>query len=354
MKKLLSAVLVLVMVFAIIPLGAVTASAETLSGTTGDCTWTYADGVLTISGNGAMADFVDHSFCEDMDCDHIISEWPVYTEKIIIKDGVTNIGDNAFLDFEKLTEVIIPSSVHTIGDKAFSNCRNLYYIYIPNGVAKIGKDCFSFNYKLTDIFVPYTVKSIGEDAFYKCNARKINVYYNGTYIDRQNLAIDEGNDNLLNATWHNTAYETLVKTGKNEWSYVVNGIKRDQTTLVKYSDKWFYVENGIWNKTANLLVAYKGKGFYIKNGKWEKETTLVKHNGGYSYVKGGIWIKATTLVKYKDKWFYVKNGVWKKDKLIFKYNGKKFYIDNGKVQFTYTGKVKVDGMYYNIKNGKVV
>ncbi len=328
MKKLLSAALVLVMMFTLIPLGAVAASAETTSGTTGDCTWTLANGVLTISGNGAMGDY-EYGECPWSDS---ISEIKTLT----IESGVTHIGSYSF-------------------------CRNsgLFYVYFPETVKSIGEYAFMCSWNLASVSLPYSLKRIDALAFSCCDDLD-NVYYYGTKIDREGLIIDDtierGNNNyeIESAVWHYIAHETLVQTGIDEWSYVVNGRTRDHTTLVKYKDKWFYIKNGIWDKTANMLFAYKGKGFYIKNGKWAKETTLVKHNGGYSYVKGGIWTKATTLVKYKDKWFYIKNGVWKKDKLIFKYNGKKFYIDDGKVQFTYTGKVKVDGMYYNVKKGKVV
>ena len=62
MKKILSMILAVVLIFAVLPLGAITASAAT-SGTTGDCTWTLDGTVLTISGNGAM----DNSYFFQLD-----------------------------------------------------------------------------------------------------------------------------------------------------------------------------------------------------------------------------------------------------------------------------------------------
>lgn len=359
MKKVLSMVLVWVMVLTLIPFGVVTASAETASGITGDCTWTLTDGVLTISGNGAMEDYDSLGVLEDCDlgnCNHNLSPWMDYRldiETVIIEEGVTNIGDYAFEEFKRLNNVTVSNSVISVGSGAFANCDNLYHISIPNKVTQIGKEAFSYCNNLTSIILPYTLLNVGEFAFRRCY-RLSDIYYGGNYIDKQNMTIERGNECLLNADWHYTAYETLIKTDKDTWCYYVGGVKRDHTTLVKYKNKWFYVEDGVWDKNANTLVAYKGKGFYVEKGKWTKKTTLVKYSGNYSYVKDGIWTKATTLVKYKDKWFYVKNGVWKKDKLIFKYNGKRFYIEDGKVQFTYSGKVKIDGMYYNIKKGKVI
>ena len=65
MKKFLTVILTLCLVFAVVPMGALgmTASAATVaSGTTGSCTWTLDGTVLTISGNGNMGS--NYSFVE--------------------------------------------------------------------------------------------------------------------------------------------------------------------------------------------------------------------------------------------------------------------------------------------------
>lgn len=149
---------------------------------------------------------------------------------------------------------------------------------------------------------------------------------------------------------------TLTKEADGNWYYYVDGEKTVATTLVKYSGKWFYVKDGVWDKKATTLVKYSGKWFYIENGKWNSEAkTLIKYNGVWFYIKNGKWDNtAKTLVKYSGQWFYVKGGKWAKDTLIFTYNGKQFYVKSGKVDLTFSGKVKLAGESYKIKNGKVV
>ena len=96
--------------------------------------------------------------------------------ELVIPDGVTSIGDGAFLDCTGLTSVTIPSSVTSIGDYAFSWCTGLTSVTIPDGVTSIGHYAFSNCTGLTSITIPSSVTSIGDDyyyvghAFYHCTS----------------------------------------------------------------------------------------------------------------------------------------------------------------------------------------
>ena len=48
-----------------------------------------------------------------------------------IPDGVTEIGDHAFENCEKLSEVTIPASVTAIGELSFWWCKNLTSVIVP-------------------------------------------------------------------------------------------------------------------------------------------------------------------------------------------------------------------------------
>ena len=74
------------------------------------------DGVLTISGKGEMYDYSD-------DNRELWDEYDKYDiERIIIGDGVTTIGEDAFSECSELASVTIPNSVTTIGEDAFVDC----------------------------------------------------------------------------------------------------------------------------------------------------------------------------------------------------------------------------------------
>ena len=89
-------------------------------------------------------------------------------KKVVIKDGMTNIGNNAFDACTSLTSVEIPNSVTSIGIEAFRNCTLLTSVTIPNSVTSIGEAAFCGCYNLNSITIPNSVTNIGNNAFDAC------------------------------------------------------------------------------------------------------------------------------------------------------------------------------------------
>ena len=143
----------------------VTSFASVESGTCGEnVKWTLTkDGTLTISGTGAMTDYV---FSDGAPWRSFRSQ----VKTVVIENGVTSIGNNAFYNCSSLTSVTIPKSVTSIGESAFGDCTSLTSVTIPNSVTSIGKGAFYNCSSLTSVTIPNSVTSIGEDAFYNCTS----------------------------------------------------------------------------------------------------------------------------------------------------------------------------------------
>ena len=109
------------------------------SGTYGEnITWNFdeATGILTFSGSGDMADTPAGEY----------TPWEknfrTEVKHIIINDGITNIGMNAFYTIEKAVDIHIPQSVTVIKDGALKGCESIEELRLPNGLKSIGSGAF--------------------------------------------------------------------------------------------------------------------------------------------------------------------------------------------------------------------
>lgn len=176
--------------------------------------WSLSGGVLTISGTGAMKDWEFYG--------NNVSPWKESKDQItrvVIKSGVTSIGNNAFsscfyltdismpdtvtrigreaiyaclnltsLDISRvktfdagalcnsgLTEVAIPSGITELPGNLLSSCKKLTKVTLPEGITKIGVTVFGECESLASITLPRTVTSIGSYAFDDTAIRTIDI-----------------------------------------------------------------------------------------------------------------------------------------------------------------------------------
>ena len=101
---------------------------------------------------------------------HLYSNDETEITNLIIPQGVTAIGNNAFYNCSSLTSVTIPNSVTDIGESAFRDCNGLTSVTIDNSVISIGEGSFQGCTGLTSLIIPDNVTSIGKSAFSGCSA----------------------------------------------------------------------------------------------------------------------------------------------------------------------------------------
>ncbi len=110
--------------------------AAMLSGKCGPkAAWTYVNGTLTISGSGIMDNYKSKQEVPWRSIAHII-------EMVVIKNGITSIGDYSFQDFSKLSNLTLADSLTSIGNYAFNGCSLLSEINVPRTVSNIGAYVF--------------------------------------------------------------------------------------------------------------------------------------------------------------------------------------------------------------------
>ena len=184
-KRILSIALVLCMLVSLVPAAAL-ADGEALSGSCGkNLTWKLTDSTLTVSGTGEMTNYssqFDTPWARNETITAIVVEdgvtsigsnafCSVYTAKSIsIPEGITKIGSYAFCGCSGVKELVLPSTLTEIGEQAFRGCSGLESLTIPEKVKTIGSHAFSGCTKLKSVTVPESVTKLGDGAFEGCDA----------------------------------------------------------------------------------------------------------------------------------------------------------------------------------------
>ncbi|MBR3551829.1 MAG: leucine-rich repeat domain-containing protein [Clostridia bacterium] len=149
-----------------------------------------SDGVLTISGKGAMADYesediiprfnyVTNNTKREMKgksrakanrSEKELPPWDTNAIKtIMINEGVTSIGEWAFYRCS-LKKLVLPKSLEMIKIGAFYWCESLKYVSIPQNVKTIGECAFYLCEQLQTVIIPAKVSMIDGSAFGLCRS----------------------------------------------------------------------------------------------------------------------------------------------------------------------------------------
>lgn len=122
-------------------------------------------------------------------------------KEVNLANGVERIGSAAFYDCVRLSKINLSDSIIEIEDSAFENCNSLTEIRLPNQLTKISEETFKLCENLISISIPNSINHIEYDAFSWCD-NLYNIYFDGNEEEWNNIEIEEGNEDLENATIH--------------------------------------------------------------------------------------------------------------------------------------------------------
>ena len=166
-----------------------------------NATWElYKDGTLYIKGTGAMQDY-NWNYNETTKIVTTGAPWhdshSASVKKLVVEDGITSIGNDAFSDCESLASAELAEGITSIGDGAFTGCYDLEKINIPNSVTSIGYDAFDSCWTLPSLELPSGLSKLESSAVSFTAFKELTVPHGVKVVDSY---LATYNDNLTTVT----------------------------------------------------------------------------------------------------------------------------------------------------------
>lgn len=89
--------------------------------------------------------------------------------KLVLPEGIAEIGRSAFLNNRLLKEVKVPSTLINMGDAVFYQCDSLRKVVLPDNMTRIPPMTFNYCRAMTEVNYPAALREIGYSAFTQCH-----------------------------------------------------------------------------------------------------------------------------------------------------------------------------------------
>lgn len=152
-----------------------------------------------------------------------------------IKEGVTEIPEEAFRSFFYYADFVFPSTLEAIGASAFRDAYGIASIIIPDGVTYIGDNAFYGCSSLASIYLPASLEYVGENAF-----RTI-------YYDSANIYLEVGTDTSL---WHANWSSIYNNHIDNAFGY----FDLDGVYYVVLDDQTVHIIDFIYQGVSDIII----------------------------------------------------------------------------------------------------
>ncbi len=197
----------------------VSATLQTVSGTSSDgLTWSLTQDnsgnytVLTISGTGAMKTY-GHTTDGKTTTWRTDAPWGWQLTSVTIGNGVTSIGNFAFIGCQSLATVTIGNSVTSIGENAFDHCDALVTVTLPASVTSLNQGAFKNCVGLQSIDIQHDgAVSLAANVFQNDNAL--------LYIVFPSIAAEQAN---TTGNWSGFATKRRAKFGNQHFGVTTEG-----------------------------------------------------------------------------------------------------------------------------------
>ena len=261
--------------------------------------WDYdsSNHTLTITGTGDMPYLGNNDAWDDLRSE---------VKRIVIEDGITEIGQNSFTDFTALEWVIFPDTLHAVRAEAFMNCSSLKQIEFQEGLKAINSRAFMNCNSLESIVLPDTLEELGASSFEGCNVSSL---YIGPRVDSLSATFFGSNPLTVYTPKFCISAGRLAKMSgitvkydmPIEITYYPNGVKGKAHTAKILADSAYYLLENPYSQPEG--VAFAGWSYGDSQQVYsERERVIFTENTKIKAVWDGS-SSETCTIKYVADYF---------------------------------------------------
>ena len=106
-------------------------------------------------------------------------------EELVVPEGVTYIGEEAFASCTEITSIVIPSTCKVIDIRAFHDCPKIVSLVLQEGLETLGIQAFGMVPNLTHVSIPSSLKELGNGNFAYANNLEYTEYEGCYYLGNE-------------------------------------------------------------------------------------------------------------------------------------------------------------------------
>lgn len=252
-----------------------------------------ADVILNIEGTGPIFDFLG---ANEVDV-------PWYKNigditKVVVSDGITAVGDNAFSGLANLEDISLPDSIERIGVAAFQDCGAKKFV-APAALKSIGKNAF-LDTSLKEVILNDGLETLGDRAFYGSNKIKT-IVFPASVREIPTASFHPGTSNNKNKT------HALSKV------YYLGTEEQFKSMNIGIDNTWFQDKSTIYYYRENLLDGEVGTYWHYAG---TTDKAAVQYFYTLRYVHGdaknflcNIYVPVTAVIDSEGNPVYDENGL---------------------------------------------
>ena len=226
---------------------------------------------LTISGTGEMMDLevlgVTDENTPQEQWTKDTRPWGAYIyniTKVIVEEGVLNIGKRSLKCAKNLAEVNLPNGLEVIGYQAFHYCNELKELTIPSSVNEIMQSAFQGT-GIENLVIPESVRIIGPYAFFGCSSLSSVEINNGVeQIGTQAFALTAITDIKIPDTVISLGSGTFYNCKQLEKASLPSALSEIPSQLFQFSGiKYLSLPNTLTKIGENAFLTSKLEAIFI-------------------------------------------------------------------------------------------